>query len=141
MRYLIFFSLFLRSLNILQIFLHILIGNDKGFQKMYYKSYFDQIKISHTFSYISHLSRDKDKDEPLFPLLLVHWLEFCNELFAKYIINEHCQVAAGCVGQEFALAATLCFLNTGWSGELTQFMFTADDVTQRETELVTIKHR
>ena len=42
--------LFPKSLNILQIFLHILIGNVKGFHKMYIKPYFGKNKLC-TFLY------------------------------------------------------------------------------------------
>ena len=43
----VFSWLYTKLLNILQILLHILIGNVKGFHKMYIKSNFDNKKIAH----------------------------------------------------------------------------------------------
>ena len=42
-------AFWLAGQNILQIFLHIIIGNVKSFHKMYIKSYFDKNKFLHTF--------------------------------------------------------------------------------------------
>ena len=44
------FLLFPRLLNILQIFLHIPIGNVKGFHKMYIRPYFDEKNVNTFFT-------------------------------------------------------------------------------------------
>ena len=64
--------LFPRSFNIFKIFLHILIGNVKGFHKMYDKPYFDQNKLCTVFYYIS--------------LLRKKWLSFCK--FANFFADS-----------------------------------------------------